>query len=336
MVVADTAALSVWLSATLGRQTAVTGLQRLKGGAIQENWLVETTAAGEPRGFVLRRDAPAGIEASLSRRDEFALLARARAAGVTVPEPVAFCDDPAVFGGAFALIERVAGTGLGPRVVRDLSLAPDRPALTRRLARELARIHAIRPPDTALAFLGEPPDDFPRAEVTRLRGWLDAMDAVRPGLELVLRHAETAIPRPVETTLIHRDFRTGNYMVDGGGLTAVLDWEFACWGDPLFDIGWFCAACWRFSRPDLEAGGVGSRADFVAAYEAESGRSVDLGAVAAYETLAHARWAVIALQQGERHGSGREPSLEHALTGRIAAELELAGLRLARPPGDTR
>jgi aminoglycoside phosphotransferase (APT) family kinase protein len=332
---AETAALAAWLAETLGGPARVTGIERLKGGAIQENWLVQAEVAGKPRGYVLRRDAPAGIEASLSRRDEFALLVRARAAGVTVPEPVAFCHDPAVFGGPFALLARVPGTGLGPKVVRDLSLAPDREALTRRLARELVRIHAIRPPDAALAFLGEPADDFPRAEVARLRNWLDAMDAVRPGLEWVLRHAEATIPRPAETTLIHRDFRTGNYMVDGNGLTAVLDWEFACWGDPLFDLGWFCAACWRFSRPDLEAGGVGSRADFVAAYEAESGRKVDRVAVAGYETLAHARWAVIALQQGDRHASGREPSLEHALTGRIAAELELAGLRLSRPAGDS-
>jgi hypothetical protein len=40
---------------------------------------------------------------------------------------------------------------------------------------------------------------------------------------------------------------------------------------------------------------------------------------------------VIALQQGERHASGREFSLEHALTGRMAAELELAVLRMTAP-----
>ena len=52
--------------------------------------------------------------------------------------------------------------------------------------------------------------------------------------------------QPWETTLIHRDYRTGNYLVDGGRLTAALDWEFAGWGDPREDIGWFTARCWRF------------------------------------------------------------------------------------------
>jgi aminoglycoside phosphotransferase (APT) family kinase protein len=324
----DTANLSAWLFRTLGDETVVTSLQRLKGGAIQENWLVETIVGGDPRGFVIRKDAPAVIDASLTRRNEFLLLRRAHAAGVTVPEPVAFCDDPEVFGGPFALVARVPGVGLGPRVVKDLSLAADRPGLTRRLGAELARIHAIRPPDAWLAFLGEPPEDFARAEVRLLRSWLDRMEARRPALEWLLRWCERTIPASGATTLIHRDFRTGNYMVDGQGLTAVLDWEFACWGDPMFDIGWFCAECWRFSRPDLEAGGIGARADFCDAYEAAGGLRIDPAAVAAYEVLAHARWATIALQQGERHLSGREPSLEHALTGRMAAELELGGLRL--------
>jgi aminoglycoside phosphotransferase (APT) family kinase protein len=73
---------------------------------------------------------------------------------------------------------------------------------------------------------------------------------------------------------------------------------------------------------------MGARADFVAAYDRASGRSVDPQRVRFWEVMAHIRWAVIALQQAERHLSGREPSLELALTGRIPAELELEVLRL--------
>jgi aminoglycoside phosphotransferase (APT) family kinase protein len=207
----------------------------------------------------------------------------------------------------------------------------DRPGLTRRLAQEMARIHRIKPPSQTLSFLGKPPADFCISEITLLRDWLDRLTLSRPGLEWALRWCELHTPKAFETTLIHRDFRTGNYMVDHGELAAVLDWEFACWGDPMFDIGWFMAECWRFSRPDLEAGGIGSRLAFYDAYEAESGRKINDAAVRAYEVLSHCRWAVIALQQGERHTSGREPSLEHALTGKIAEELELMALRLTKP-----
>lgn len=133
-------------------------------------------------------------------------------------------------------------------------------------------------------------------------------------------------------TLVHRDYRTGNYMVDASGLTAVLDWEFAGWGDPDQDLGWFCAACWRFGRPELEAGGIGSRAAFYRGYAAAGGRPIDPERVAYWEVMAHVRWAVIALEQGARHVSGREFSLELALTGRMVPDLERAILR-ATPPG---
>ncbi len=325
-----TARLAGWMAETLGQDVQVTGLKPLKGGGIQENWTVETIVEGSPRAFVLRKDAPATIEASHSRRDEFAIIEVAHAAGVTVPEPIGFCDDAAIVGGPFALMSKVRGVGLGPKVVKELADA-HRGALTERLAREMARVHRIGPGEQQLGFLGSPPADFGRAETQLMRRWLDALAAPRPGLEWALRWCELHIPRPRETVLIHRDFRTGNYMVDEGRLTAILDWEFACWGDPMFDIGWFMAECWRFGRPDLEAGGIGERQAFYAAYERESGRRIDDTAVRAYEVLSHCRWAVIALQQGERHSSGREPSLEHALTGRIAEELELAALRLTAP-----
>ncbi len=67
-------------------------------------------------------------------------------------------------------------------------------------------------------------------------------------------------------------------MVDEAGLTAILDWEFAGWGDPAQDLGWFCAACWRFGRLDKEAGGIGSREAFERGYLAGGGQPVDRSA----------------------------------------------------------
>jgi aminoglycoside phosphotransferase (APT) family kinase protein len=159
--------------------------------------------------------------------------------------------------------------------------------------------------------------------VAALRGWLDAYRDARPALEWALRWLDReAPPAPARTCLVHRDFRTGNYMVDDAGLTGILDWEFAGWGDPDEDIGWFCARCWRFGANAREAGGIGARADFYRGYEEASGRRIDPAAIAYWEVMAHARWAVVALQQGERHVSGEEPSLALALTGRRIAELE--------------
>jgi aminoglycoside phosphotransferase (APT) family kinase protein len=114
-------------------------------------------------------------------------------------------------------------------------------------------------------------------------------------------------------------------------VAAVLDWEFAAWGDPHADLGWFCAKCWRFGSA-YEAGGIGAREAFYTGYAAEAGRAVDAVRVIWWELAAHIRWAVIAIDQAERHLSGKEPSLELALTGHIVPELEWEILNMTGVP----
>lgn len=330
MSCADLAALAQFIAHyERSRPDALVRIEPLRGGAIQENWLV--SVAGHRREYVLRMDAPATIRSSRTRAQEFAIAREAHAAGVRVAKPIAFCADASVMGRPFALYEKVAGVALGSRVVKDMSLGGDRRRLVHALGRELAKIHRISPQTDALAFFGPRPDDPARGQIAHLRETLDALGARRPALEWGLRWLELHLPPPSRVTLVHNDFRTGNYLVDENGLTAILDWEFADWGDPHGDLAWFCAKCWRFGRDELEAGGIGAREDFYEGYESESGARIDRAAVSAYEVLAHARWAVIALEQGERHLSGREPSLELALTGRMAAELEYEMVRLTAP-----
>ena len=309
--------------------------QPLSGGAIQENWRIDVRFADGPYAgshtLVLRRDAPSAVAVSLSRAQEVQVLRAAWQAGVTVPEPLWSCSDPAVLGRPFYVMRRVDGVALGSKVVKDTRLAPDRAALGGRLGRELARIHSIRPPRDDLAFLEMPAGNVVQHWVARYRDYLDVLAARRPTLEWGLRWCERHAPVSRARTLVHQDFRTGNFVVDETGLVAVLDWEFAAWGDPMSDLGWLCARCWRFGRDDLEAGGVAARADLYRGYEAESDAAVDDSAVRFWEVMAHLRWAVIALQQGERHLSGAQPSLELALTGRKVPELELDILRATAP-----
>jgi aminoglycoside phosphotransferase (APT) family kinase protein len=331
------AALARWLIGALGaRSVQVLRFEKLEGGAIQENWALDASVTGGRfagrHELVLRTDALSRVAASHSRAHEFALLQAGHRAGVTVPEPVALETGTDVLGKPFYVMRRIAGSAAGHMLVRDDRWHGDRIALAERLGRELARIHAVLPDgDPTLSFLPVP--DRPPALVTvaALRAWLDDYRSARPALEWALRWLERNAPPLGRVNLVHRDFRTGNYMVDELGLTGILDWEFAGWGDPDEDIGWFCAKCWRFGAVGREAGGVGARADFYRGYEAESGRAIDPAAISYWEVMAHARWAVVALQQGERHVSGEEPSLALALTGRRIAELEYELLETTRP-----
>ena len=92
------------------------------------------------------------------------------------------------------------------------------------------------------------------AAAQRYRQWLGAEASRDPVLAWGLRWLERNAPPPGEIVLCHRDYRTGNYLVDDGRLTAILDWEFCGWSDPMEDVAWFCSRSWRFGRMDREAG----------------------------------------------------------------------------------
>jgi aminoglycoside phosphotransferase (APT) family kinase protein len=320
-------ALNQFLRAAAGADSfTITSAHRLSGGAIQENWLIEAQVDGGPwngaLSAVLRSDAPTGVAASHSRAHEFALLKAAFEADVKVPEPLWLCQDRTVLGRDFFVMRRIGGTAAGHLLAKPGPLGGDRVVLATTLGEQLARIHSIAPMP-ALDFLPLLPDGPPALQqVARARAFLDGHHTPHPALEWGLRWLERHAPPRGEVVLCHRDFRTGNYMVDDDGLTGILDWEFAGWGDPMEDIGWFCAKCWRFGRDEREAGGVGMREHFYAGYHAVAGRAIAHEQVLFWEVMAHLNWAIIAIQQAERHLSGEEVSLNLALTGAIVPELE--------------
>ena len=335
-------ALAGFLAAASGAGAVeVTALAPLRGGAIQENWAVDADFDGGKlagrQPLVLRAAAATGVPSSLGRIEEFAVLQAAFAAGVTVPEPLFACSDPRIFGKPFFVMRRVAGTAAPHRITRDRGLDPQLPAIAERLGRELALIHTIRPPRRDLAFLPVPDMVGPVRQIVGLRAYLDAHSAPRPVLEWALAWLAANLPPAVAPVLCHHDFRTGNYMLDIGParteLTGILDWEFAGWGDPDEDIGWFCCKGWRFARLDREAGGIAARGPFYRGYEEASGRRLDPAQVFFWEVMASVRWAVIALQQAERYMLKGERNLDLALTGRRASECELELLMLLDPGG---
>lgn len=334
-------ALAEFIRRSAGAERAVVhAMERLSGGAIQENWgldvAIEGGAAPGRHGLVVRSDAPSRVAESHSRVDEFRILKAVHRAGVNVPEPLWVCDDPGVIGRPFYIVRRVPGYAAGHRVVRDPAPGGGSgEVLAARLGEELARIHALTPDNAPeLDFLPRPRPTPALERIARYRRQLDQLPDVHPVLEWGLRWCEMRAPKGEELVLVHRDFRTGNYMIDDSGVTAILDWEFAGWGEPAEDIAWFCARCWRFGAYDKEAGGIAPREPFYRAYEQASGRRIDPAAVHFWEVMAHVRWAVIALHQGERHASGGERSLELALTGRIAGECELEVLLLTGAPDE--
>jgi aminoglycoside phosphotransferase (APT) family kinase protein len=327
------AVLAPWLAAEIGASAVeFIAAELLAGGAVQENWRIDVEVAGGPRNgrhtWVLRTDAAARLAVSLDRVAEFKCIKAAHAAGVMVAEPIAVCPDTQLIGAPFAIQGFVKGSAQGRRLVRDPALATFGDQLAREIGRQMALIHAIRPQGGTLPFLPHPVGNPGKRIVAELRAGLDKASEPRPALEYILAWLDKRAPEPRALTLVHGDLRTGNYMVDGGRLTAVLDWEFCHWGDPREDIGWFIARCWRFGNDDKVAGGIAKFGSLLEGYNATAEIKVTASEAQYFEVQAAARWAAISLLQGDRFVKGGERSLELALTGLMPPEMELDALDL--------
>jgi len=307
------------LSAGLARVCARVGLgalslqpQRLTGGAVMESWRF---ACGD-EAFVLRR-APSlafmqgrpyghGVEA--------ALIEAARAKGVTAPEVVAVLEEADRLGSGFVM-RALPGTA-DPKVI----LACDDPGgLLREAARDLARIHSLRQADVPE---GVPVMDYRAAIADLKQQFLDA-GGDRPIIALGLRWLEDNCPPQAKPVLNHGDYRMGNLLVEGSRLTGVLDWEIAHFGDRHEDLAFGCLAVWRFARYDRPALGLGSLADYVAAYQAEAGVTVDPARFRFWTIYRTVWWALGCLKMAAQWRSGADRMLERVVISRRTSEQEL-------------
>jgi aminoglycoside phosphotransferase (APT) family kinase protein len=280
----------------------VVTLQQLAGGASKEAWGVELADGRE----LLVRRAGVGVihRDTLTLEQEFHVLEAAVAAGVRAPRPIAYLGD---VGGreAFAM-ERVEGETIGRRIVREPP-----PSLPLEMADELAKIHTIVPPE----FL-------PRGDsIARFYDELDSVGEPHPAIEYGLAWVRERLAPSREPTFVHGDFRLGNLAVTDH-LVAVLDWEFAHVGDPVEDVAWPIVRAWRFGADARRLGGVGKVEPYLERYNELTGRDITLDELRVWEVFGNVKWATGCLTQSRRHLNGQDRSVEYAVLGRMAAEME--------------
>lgn len=304
----------------------------LFGGAVQDNYRVEfILPSGQRARLALRSDAEHSLPGSLDRGTEFALLRGLRRHGVMVPQ-VRWLSPGLVRSGSTAyFMSWLEGEAIGSRVTRHPKFKRARRVLPGQLAEQLGRIHAIDPQIGVTMPIERSPfgrtSDPALAALSFLTQMIDRLGRPRPARELILRWLREHRPVQDRITLVHGDFRTGNFMINASGLIGVLDWEFAHWGDPAEDLAWMCTRDWRFGKLHLEAGGLSTRDDLYAAYEQASKTAVDRHRVHWWEIYGNLRWAAGASLQGARY----VPSvvdLELLAIPQRAPEMEYEALRL--------
>lgn len=319
-------ALSRALSDLFGGPVHIEAARLLPGGASKEAWAVDAHGPDGPLRLLVRRAAGGVIYSeTLSLYEEYQVLQAAWQAGVRVPRPYGHLPD--LEGREAFVMERLEGESIGRRVVTRPELASARQRLPEQMAEELAKIHAI--PHELVSFLpGAAKAPAADRVISKLYQELDALEEPHPAIELGLLWLREREVRAHGIVVSHGDFRVGNLMVNEKGLVGVLDWEFAHFSDPVEDLAWPLVRAWRFGKDQLRLGGVGEIEPYLDRYNAETGRNVGLEELFYWEVVGNVKWAIGALTQARRHLRGEERSVELAILGRLAAEVEYEILSL--------
>ncbi|HEY6203348.1 MAG TPA: phosphotransferase family protein [Candidatus Limnocylindria bacterium] len=310
-----------------GADIWVERLALLAGGASKEAWALDLRTPQGMRELLVRR-AGGGVihQETLTLEDEHRLLEVAFASGVRVPKPYGYLGE--IAGRAAFVSERVSGETIGRRIVQRPELVGARAALPAQMAEELAKIHAI--PADRVPFLGAV---GARDVVGRLTKEVDRLGDAHPAIELGLAWAGRRAPARSETVVLHGDLRVGNLAVTQAGLGHVLDWEFGHRGDPAEDVAWPLVRAWRFGIDHLRLGGIGEVEPYLERYNTLTGRHLTLASLDYWEIVGNLKWAIGALTQSHRHLSGQQRSVELAVLGRLAAEMEFELLHLLERAG---
>ncbi len=248
--------LESWIRDCLATQSAALDphermhVEQFPGGHSNLTYLVRFGA----REFVVRRPpfGPVPPTAHDMAREHRWLSAVHRVYPLA-PRVYALCEDPAIIGSIFYVMER--RQGIVVRHVEPAAIA-NRPDVRRNISLAvidaLADLHAIEIVAAGLAHLGKP-EGFVERQV---RGWTDRWNGSKtcdlPEMEALARWLIGSLPpNPANPTIVHGDFKLDNLMLDRNDpsrLVAVFDWEMAALGDPLVDLG-ILLAYWTPNAP---------------------------------------------------------------------------------------
>lgn len=238
---------------------------------------------------------------------ESGLLARLHEAYPLAPKPYFFCEDESVIGAPFYVMERRRGVVIDDSFPNGIEPEGDLcRGISETVVDTLVELHAVDPHEAGLGDLGRPEGFLER----QVRGWIRRYDEARTDeiedVGPLTRWLSENVPESPEPTIIHNDYKLNNLVLNPDDLTevrAVLDWEMATVGDPLFDLA---VSLSYWTEPDdgealkavmptvTSTPGFMTRRELMDRYAQRSGR--DLSAMHWYLVFGYFKLAVI-LQQ---------------------------------------
>ena len=270
----DEAALAAHLAARVEGFAPPLAVRQFAGGQSNPSFLLE--AGG--RRFVLRKAPPGRLLPSAHLVDrEYRVMRALGATGVPVPRTLHLCEDAALIGTPFFVMEWVPG-----RILRDATLPgvppAERAAIFEAMLDVLARLHAVDPRAIGLEGFGKPGNYFARQVARWSEQWALSKTHEVPAMDALLAWLPRRVPADDATTLVHGDYRLGNLVLHPSEprVVAVLDWELSTLGHPLAALAYHCIFDVIGTGLGEPAGtrppGIPSEAEVVAGYARRTGR----------------------------------------------------------------
>lgn len=274
----DAGALATWLAANVAGYAGPLAVEQFNGGQSNPTYRLRTPT----RDYVMRRKPPGPLlPGAHAVEREYRVIAALDGAGFPVAHPHALCEEAAIIGTPFYVMDFVPGQIFWASVMPGLE-PQDRAAHFDAMNATVARLHTLDVASLGLSSFGKPGNYFERQLARWSRQYREDEDAGRdPHMDRLIDWLGANIPDGDETALVHGDLRGDNFMFRDGAadVVAVLDWELSTLGHPLGDFAYHLMMyrlpadiLGGFAGADLAALGIPAEADYVAAYCRRTGR----------------------------------------------------------------
>jgi len=272
---------------------------------------------------------------------ESSILSRLGAVYPLAPKPYFFCKDESVIGAPFYVMERSRGVVLDETFPEDVQPGKELcRGISRTVADTLVRLHAVDVKEAGLGDLGKPEGFLER----QTEAWISRYDKAKTEelreVAPLTDWLSQDVPQSPPPTVIHNDYKLNNLVLNPEDLTevrAVLDWEMATVGDPLFDLAVSLTYWIEPDDPDeLKAvmptvtvtPGFMTRQELIDRYESQSGR--DLSDMHWYVVFGYFKLAAILQQIYARWKNGQTEDERFADFGERVRTLILHAENLTR------
>jgi len=332
----DLGALSDYMHKHVDGFTGDLQIEQFKRGQSNPTFML---TAGSQRYVLRTKPAPAAklLPSAHAIEREFRVMDALSKAGFPAARQYALCEDEAVIGRAFYIMEFMDGRVLWDQSMPNMSNA-ERAAHYDEMNRVIAQLHTIDYKAIGLETYGKPGNYFGRQIDRWTRQYKASETEHIPAMEHLIEWLPQHIPAGEQTTIVHGDYRLDNMIFHPTEprILAVLDWELSTLGHPLADFSYHCMS-WHIvpglfrgiAGLDLKSLGIPTEEDYLAKYSERTGIAIHKEDFRFY--LAYNMFRMAGILQGimKRYQDGTAASEQALKNGQAARPMAEMGWEFA-------